>query len=150
MPIYFHRPSVEGAWIAQNASIVGEVIVSKYATIWYGATIKGEKHPIRIGHFTSVGDLTTINSLHSMPHGTTSSTNIGKNVRIGVKCQINSCIIDDDVVIGNNCVIREGAVIERGAQIADNSVVPPGKLIPAHQLWSGNPCTYVRDLTEAE
>lgn len=132
MPLDLYRPTVEGAWIAQNASVIGEVIVSKYATLWYGVTIKAEKHPVRIGHFSSIGDFTSITSLHSMPHGVTSSVNIGKNVRIGVKCQINSCIIDDDVVIGNHVVIREGAVIERGAQILDNSIVPPGKLIAAH------------------
>lgn len=109
------KPVADGAWVAPNATLAGEVLVSKYATIWYGVTMKAEKHPIRIGHFSSVGDLTTMNTNHSMPEGVAASVNVGKNVRIGSKCVINSCIMDDDVIIGNNVIIKEGARIERGA-----------------------------------
>jgi carbonic anhydrase/acetyltransferase-like protein (isoleucine patch superfamily) len=49
--------------------IVGEVIVSKWATVWYNVTIRAEINPVRIGHFTSIGDGTVINSTHSLPHG---------------------------------------------------------------------------------
>ena len=105
---------------------------------------------VRIGHFTSVGDGTTITSLHSMPETVVDSVNIGKNVRIGSNCVINSCIIDDDAVVGDNCLVREGAKIERGAVLLANSVVPPGRLIPAGQVWGGSPATFVRDLSEEE
>jgi carbonic anhydrase/acetyltransferase-like protein (isoleucine patch superfamily) len=56
--LYDLNPQVKGAWIAPNASLVGEVIISKFATVWYGATIRAEMHPVRIGHFTSIGDMT--------------------------------------------------------------------------------------------
>ena len=60
---------------------------------------------VRIGHFSSIGDRTTIHSNHSLPHGLAASVNIGKNVQIGSNCNIHSCIIDDDVVVGHNAVI---------------------------------------------
>jgi len=68
-------------------------------------TIRGEFAPVRIGHFTSIGDMTTINTACSMPHGIASSVNIGKNVTIEPGCNIYSCIIDDDVVVGANTVV---------------------------------------------
>jgi carbonic anhydrase/acetyltransferase-like protein (isoleucine patch superfamily) len=74
--------------------------VSKWATIWYNVTIRAEINAVRIGHFSSIGDGTVINSTYSLPHGIAQSVNIGKNVTIQPKCVINSSIIDDDVVIG--------------------------------------------------
>ena len=62
-------------------------------------------NPVRIGHFSSIGDGTVINTACSLPHGLSQSVNIGKNVTIEPRCSIYSCIIDDDCVIGNNTVI---------------------------------------------
>jgi hypothetical protein len=61
-----------------------------------------------------------------------------------------SCIIEDEVFVGANSVIMEGARIEKGAIILPNSVVPPGRLIPASQVWGGNPVQYIRDANESE
>jgi gamma-carbonic anhydrase len=105
MPLYDVVPHVDNAWIAPNASLIGEVIVSKYATIWYNVVIRAELNPVRIGHFSSVGDGTTIYTANSLPHGLSASVNIGKNVTIEPHCSIYSSIIDDDVYIGHGTVI---------------------------------------------
>lgn len=131
MPLYDVAAHIDDAWIAPNASLIGEVVVSKYATVWYNVVIRAELNPVRIGHFSSVGDGTTINTACAVPHGLSASVNIGKNVTIEPHCSIYSCIIDDDVYIGNGTVIMQGARIERGAHILPGSVVPPGRLIPA-------------------
>ena len=94
--------------------IVGEVIVSKWATVWYNVTIRGEFNPVRIGHFSSIGDGTSINTTQSLSPGLAASVNIGKNVTIEEGCSLHSCIIDDDVVVGSNSVIMQGARLERG------------------------------------
>ena len=151
MPIYDSIPQTENAWIAPNATLIGEVLVSKWACVWYGATIRAEINPVRIGHFSSIGDGTSINTACSLPVGLSASVNIGKNVTIGEKCSIYSCIIDDDVVVGANTVIMQGSRLERGCYILPNSVVPPGRMIPAGQIWGGSPAVkYVRDLTPEE
>ena len=106
LPLYDQVPETRDAWIAPNATVVGNVFISKYATIWYGAVIRGEMNAVRIGHFSSIGDRTTIHTNHSLPHGLAASVNIGKNVQIGNNCNIHSCIIDDDVVLGHNVVIQ--------------------------------------------
>ena len=138
MPLYDAIPVVNDAWVAPNASLIGDVIISKWATIWYNVSIRGEMNAVRVGNFSTIGDGTCIYTCHALPHGIPASVNIGKNVTIESGCSIHSSIIDDDVVIGENCVIGAGARIERGAQLLAHSVVPPGRLIPAGQLWGGN------------
>eukprot|EP00349_Pseudokeronopsis_sp_Brazil_P002430 CAMPEP_0202956844 /NCGR_PEP_ID=MMETSP1396-20130829/1334_1 /ASSEMBLY_ACC=CAM_ASM_000872 /TAXON_ID= /ORGANISM="Pseudokeronopsis sp., Strain Brazil" /LENGTH=115 /DNA_ID=CAMNT_0049674047 /DNA_START=155 /DNA_END=502 /DNA_ORIENTATION=+ len=115
MPLYDQIPKVDSAWVAPNATLIGEVIVSKWATIWYNVTIRGEYNSVRIGYFSSIGDRTSILTNDALPHGIAASVNIGKNVQVGENCSIHACIIDDDVVIGANTVIMPGVRIERGA-----------------------------------
>ena len=105
---------------------------------------------MRIGHFSSVGDATVITTASALPHGLAASVNIGKNVTIEANCSLHSCIIDDDVVVGHGSVVMPGARLERGCQVLPNSVVPPGRLVPAGQVWGGNPLVFVRALSEAE
>jgi len=150
MPLYDVHSTIDDAWIAPNASLIGEVLVSKYATVWYNVVIRAEINPVRIGHFSSVGDGTTINTACALPHGLSASVNIGKNVTIEPHCSIYSCIIDDDVYIGKGTVIMQGAKIERGAHILPGSVIPPGRLIPAGQVWGGNPIAFVKNLSQDE
>jgi hypothetical protein len=78
------------------------------------------------------------------------TVNIGYNVTIGANCTLYSCHIEDDVFIGDKCVVLEGARIEKSAQLAPGSVVPPGRLIPAKQLWGGNPVAFIKDLDIGE
>jgi carbonic anhydrase/acetyltransferase-like protein (isoleucine patch superfamily) len=105
LPLYDQVPSAKAAWVAPNATLVGSVFLSKYATVWYGVTIRGDMNPVRIGHFSSIGDGSTINTNHSLEHSLASSVNIGKNVTIEPNCNIHSSIIDDDCVIGAGSVI---------------------------------------------
>ena len=105
MPLYDAIPNVQDAWVAPNASLIGEVMVGKWATIWYNVTIRAEMNAVRVGNFSSIGDGTNIYTLHALPHGLAASVNIGKNVTIEPGCSIHSCIIDDDAVIGADSVI---------------------------------------------
>jgi carbonic anhydrase/acetyltransferase-like protein (isoleucine patch superfamily) len=68
-------------------------------------TIRADQHPVRIGHFSSVGDGSNMHTAHALPAGISASINIGKNVTIESNCVIHSSIIDDDVVIGRGSVI---------------------------------------------
>lgn len=97
---------MKGAWVASNATLVGSVWISKFATVWYGATIRAEINPVRIGNFSSIGDRTTIHTNHSLPHGMVASCNIGKNVTVEANCSLHSCLIDDDCVVGTNSIVQ--------------------------------------------
>lgn len=144
------KPSVDFSFVASNSTLVGEVSLSSYSSIWHNATLRAEYSPIRIGSYSSVGDGSTLYSHCAVPTGVPASVNVGKHVTIQNNCTIFSCIIDDEVFIGSGSIIGEGCKIEKGAVIAPNTLVPPGRLIPGRQLWAGNPAKYVRDLTEEE
>jgi len=151
MALYDLSPMIlMNTYIAPNATVVGEVMVGAGSQIWYGAVVRGDLNAIRIGNYTTIGDNTVIHTASALPTGIPASVNIGNNVNIQNGCTLYSCTIDDEVQVGFKSIILEGAKIERGAMIAPNSVVPPGRLIPAQQLWAGNPVEYVRDLTKAD
>ena len=101
-------------------------------------------------YFSSIGDRTVIHTAASLPTGMSAKVYIGNNVTIGANCTLYSCHIGNDVFVGDKCVILEGARIEAAAQLAPGTVVPPGRLIPAKQLWAGNPAEYVKDLDIGE
>eukprot|EP00331_Platyophrya_macrostoma_P012353 CAMPEP_0176425650 /NCGR_PEP_ID=MMETSP0127-20121128/11502_1 /TAXON_ID=938130 /ORGANISM="Platyophrya macrostoma, Strain WH" /LENGTH=254 /DNA_ID=CAMNT_0017806825 /DNA_START=95 /DNA_END=859 /DNA_ORIENTATION=+ len=137
-------------YIAPNATVIGEVVIEEGTSIWYGAVIRGDINKVNIGKYCSIGDNTVIHTAGSLPTGIPASVNIGDNVWIQSNCTLYSCDISDTVVIGHKSVILEGARLEHGCAIGPNSVVPPGRIIPANQLWAGNPVEYVRDLGKAE
>lgn len=148
--MYDSKPVVDFGFVAPNSTLIGEVTVHPYASIWYNATLRAEMNPVRVGSYSSIGDATSIFTASALPTGVPASVTIGNNVTIQNNCTIYSSIIDDEVFIGSGSIIGEGCKIEKGAVIAPNSYIPPGRLIPGRQLWSGNPAKYVRDITEEE
>ncbi len=150
LPVYDLEPAVGHCWIAPNATVVGEVSVGDFCSIWHNVVIRGDINAVIILNYTSIGDRTVIHTANSLPTGFPAAIHIGTHVQIGPGCSIYSSIIEDDVFVGANSVIMEGVRIEKGAIILPNSVVPPGRLIPACQVWGGNPVQYVRDALESE
>lgn len=144
------QPVVESAFVATNATLIGEVHVSQYASVWHNATLRGELNAVRVGSYSSIGDNTTVYTAGALPTGVPASVTIGNHVTIQSNCTIYSCIIDDDVFVGSGSVIGEGCKIEKGAVIAPNSFIPPGRLITGRNLWAGNPVKLVRELDEEE
>ena len=129
---------------------MGEVLIRRWASVWYNSVVRGDINAVHIGLFTSIGDNTVIHTAASLPTGMPAKVEIGNNCTIGARCTLFSCKIEDDVMIGDRCVILEGAIIEKGAQIAPGSVVPPGRMIPTKQLWGGNPVKHMKDLNVGE
>jgi carbonic anhydrase/acetyltransferase-like protein (isoleucine patch superfamily) len=129
---------------------VGEVSLSDFVSVWHNVVIRGDINVVRILTMTSIGDRTVIHTANSLPTGIPAIVHIGSHVTIQAGCSLYSCIIEDECFIGANSVIMEGSRIEKGAIILPNSVVPPGRLIPAAQVWGGNPVQYIRDAKESE
>ncbi len=96
-------------------SIVGEVRIRRWSTVWYNCVVRGDINRVDIHNFTSIGDNTVIHTAAAIPTGMPAKVYIGRNCTIGRGCTLYSCHIEDDVVIGDKCVILEGARIEKGA-----------------------------------
>ena len=130
--------------IAKNATVVGDVVFSENANVWYGAVIRADAGPIKIGENSNIQDNCVLHGNVKTP------TIIGKNVTIGHCAVVHGCQIKDNVLIGMNATILDDAVIGEGSIVGANALVPSGKIIPPKSLVLGVPCKIVRSVTEEE
>ena len=128
------------AWVADSASVIGDVRVGAETSIWHGAVVRADAHPIRIGERTAVEDNVTI-------HGETS---IGSRVIIGHNAVVHGCTVADGALIGMSACVLDGAVIGEGALVAAGSLVPQNMEVPARHLAMGVPAQVKGPLTDAQ
>jgi gamma-carbonic anhydrase len=134
------------AFVAAGAIIVGDVTLSDHSSIWYGAIVRGDVAPIRVGSRTNIQDGAVIHVSRERPEGTI----IGSNVTIGHLALIHACTLEDECMIGMKACVMDGAVVEQHAWIAAGALVTPDKKVLSGQLWSGTPARYLRNLRADE
>ncbi len=145
-------PSV---FVADNAVVIGDVVVGKGSSIWYGCVVRGDVNRITIGEGTNIQDGTVIHVNHD-PAGDYQETGggmptwIGSHITVGHQALLHACRLEDGCFIGMRAVVMDDAVIEAGAMVAAGALVTPRKRVPAGQLWAGSPAKYLRDLTPEE
>ena len=135
----------QSAFIAPNATIIGDVTIGAHASIWFGVIIRGDVAKITIGKQTNIQDGTVI---HVTRGG--GNTIIGNNVTIGHKALLHACHLEDYSFVGMGAIIMDQVVIESYAMVAAGSLVTPGKIIPKGEIWAGNPAKFLRKLTSDE
>ena len=139
------QPEIEKAsFIAENATIIGDVKLEEGTTVWYGAVIRGDGDSIRVGKNTNIQDNTVV---HVDPGNPVS---IGENVTIGHQCIIHGCTIGDNTLIGMGSIIMDGAVIGRNCIIGAGSLITEHKVIPDGSLVFGSPAKVIRTVTDEE
>ena len=131
-------------YIANTATVVGDVVLGDDVGIWFSAVIRGDNDTISIGHGSNVQDCCV---LHTDPG---IKLNIGNNVTIGHKAVLHGCTIGDGTLIGINSVILNNASIGKNCLIGANALIPEGKKIPDNSLVVGSPGRVVRKLKESE
>ncbi len=132
-------------FVADNAAVIGDVIIGAQSSIWYSCTLRGDVNNIIIGERTNIQDGTVIHV-----SSTGQGTYIGNDVTIGHMALLHACTIEDGSFIGMQACVMDGAYIEAGAMVAAGALVTPGKRVPSGQLWGGSPARFMRELTEAE
>ena len=130
-------------WIAENATVIGDVILENQSSVWFNAVLRGDTDTLHVGERSNVQDCAVLHADPNMP------LVIGKGVTVGHKVMLHGCRIGDNSLIGINAVVLDGAVIGRNCLIGANSLVPPGKEIPDNSLVMGSPGKIVRELDEA-
>lgn len=129
-------------WIANNATVIGQVELGEKVGIWYGAVVRGDNCKIRIGDFTNVQENAVIHTDAGI------EVNIGQYVTIGHQATIHGCSIGDNSLIGINAVILNHAVIGKNCIIGANALVPEGKVIPDNSVVMGSPAKVVKTIDE--
>ena len=132
----------EGVWVAENAVVVGNVLLRKNSNVWFNAVIRGDNDLITVGEGSNIQDGSV---LHSDPG---SPLTIGPNVTIGHKVMLHGCEIGDNSLVGINSVILNGAKIGKNCLIGANSLISENKVIPDGSLVMGSPGKVVKQLSE--
>lgn len=135
----------EGAFIAPNACVIGDVTVGAKANIWFNCLVRGDDHYIRIGAGTNIQDGTVIHVSKD-----THPTVIGEGVTVGHGVILHGCTIQDRCMIGIGAIVLDGAVVEEGAVVAAGAVVSPGKRVAKGEMWAGCPAKLLRPVKPGE
>jgi carbonic anhydrase/acetyltransferase-like protein (isoleucine patch superfamily) len=131
----------EDCFMADNAAVIGDVVIGNGCSIWFGTVLRGDVNSIRIGNGTNIQDGTVIHTLYQR-----STTVIGDNVSVGHNVTIHGAEIKDNALIGMGSVVLDHAVVGEGAIVAAGSVVLGKTVIPPHTLWGGVPAKYIKDV----
>jgi carbonic anhydrase/acetyltransferase-like protein (isoleucine patch superfamily) len=129
-------------FIAENATIVGEVSMGDQCSIWFNAVVRGDVNFITMGNKVNVQDGAVI-------HGTyqKSATIIGNNVSIGHNALVHGCTIKDNVLIGMGSIVMDGCVVESNSIIAAGAVVTTGTHVPEGSVFAGMPAKKIKDIS---
>lgn len=129
----------EDCYIAENATIVGDVQCGDQCSFWFNAVVRGDVHYIKMGNKVNVQDGACIHATYEKY-----PTNIGNNVSIGHHALVHGCTVHDNVLIGmgaivmDNCVIGENSIIAAGAVLTQGTIVEPGS------IFAGVPAKFIK------
>jgi carbonic anhydrase/acetyltransferase-like protein (isoleucine patch superfamily) len=132
------------AWVAPNATLIGDVTIEAHASIFYGAVIRADRDAIRIGAGSNVQDNVTLHTDSGLP------LNVGSRVSIGHGAIVHGCTVGDDCLIGMGATIMNGAVIGGGSLVAAGALVLEYTSVPPGSLVMGSPAKALRTLTPDE
>lgn len=137
-----HTPKIsDSAFIAPNATVIGDVEIGDDSSVLFGAVVRGDIAPVRIGNSTNIQDLSVLHQTPGMP------LTLEDNVTVGHKVTLHSCTVKKGALIGMDSIVLDEAVIGENAFIGAGSLVTGGTVIPPNTLAFGRPAKVVRELT---
>jgi len=138
-----HPNIPEDCYVAENATIVGEVTMGKQCSVWFNAVIRGDVHFIKMGNKVNVQDGAVIHATYQK-----SPTTIGNNVSIGHNAIVHGCTIQDNVLIGMGSIVMDDCVIESNSIVAAGAVVTANTRVEAGSIYAGVPAKKVKDISK--
>jgi carbonic anhydrase/acetyltransferase-like protein (isoleucine patch superfamily) len=133
----------ENCFVAENATVVGDVQMGDDCSVWFNAVVRGDVHYIKMGNKVNVQDGAIIHCTYQK-----APTNIGNNVSIGHRAIVHGCTVEDDVLIGmgaivmDHCVVGKNSIIAAGSVVLENTIIAPGS------LYAGVPAKFVKKVDE--
>lgn len=131
----------ERCFIAENATLIGDLVMGDECSVWYQAVIRGDVNSIRIGNQVNIQDGVVIHATYK-----TASTLIGNKVSIGHNAIVHGCTIKNNVLVGmgsiimDHCVVGSNSIIAAGAVLTQNTIIPPGS------IYAGIPAKKIKDI----
>ena len=129
------------AWVADSAQVIGNVELGENASVWFGAVLRGDGEPLRIGRGSNVQDGSVVHTDAGFP------TTLGEYVTVGHQVMLHGCTIGDGSLIGIQAVLLNGAKIGKNCLVGAGALVTEGKEFPDGSMILGSPAKVVRQLT---
>lgn len=132
-------------FIAENATIVGDVIMGDHCSVWFNAVVRGDVHYIRIGDNTNIQDGAVIHCTYLR-----AATHIGSNVSIGHNALVHGCTLKDHVLVGMGAIVMDHVLVEEFVIIGAGSVVLENTVCESGFLYAGTPAKKIKALTQEQ
>ena len=132
----------ENCYLAENATVVGDVEMGDDCSVWFTAVVRGDVHYIKMGNKVNIQDGAVIHCTYLK-----SPTNIGNNVSIGHRALVHGCTIHDNVLIGMGAIVMDNAVVESNVLIAAGAVVLENAHVESGFIYAGVPAKKVTPLS---
>ncbi len=132
-------------YIAQNATIVGDVTMGDNCSVWFNAVIRGDVNSITIGHDTNIQDSAVIHATYQK-----AATVIGNRVSVGHNAIVHGCTLEDNILIGMGAIVMDNAVVEPYCIIAAGAVVLENTRCESGFLYAGMPAKKIKPITEMQ
>ena len=129
-------------FVAENAAIVGDVVIGNECSIWYGAAIRGDENSIEVGDRVSVQECAVLH----VSEGEGGALKIGSDVIIGHNATVHACTVGNHVLIGMGSTVLDGAVVSDGSIVAAGALVLGRTVIGPGELWAGVPAKLVKTI----
>ncbi|MBK8837462.1 MAG: gamma carbonic anhydrase family protein [Hyphomonadaceae bacterium] len=139
------RPELDPeSWVADSATVIGRVILNKGASVWFGATLRGDNDPITIGENSNIQDGAVLHTDLGVP------LTIGRHVTVGHMVMMHGCEVGDNSLIGIGSIILNNAKIGKNCLIGANTLITEGKVIPDGSMVMGAPGKVIREVSEQQ
>jgi len=135
---------MENRFIAPGAVVLGDVYLEENVSIWYNATVRGDREPIRIGKGSNIQDNCVVHVDAGYP------VTIGENVTVGHGAILHGCIVGDNSLIGMGAILLNGCKIGKNCIVAAGALITQGTVVPDGSLVMGNPGKVKRAVTAEE
>lgn len=129
-------------YLAENATVIGDVITGDDCSIWFQAVVRGDVNSIRMGNMVNIQDGAVLHATFER-----STTNIGDRVSIGHRAIVHGCTLEDDVLVGMGAIVMDHAVVERNCLIAAGAVVLENTRCESGYIYAGVPARKVKALS---
>jgi carbonic anhydrase/acetyltransferase-like protein (isoleucine patch superfamily) len=140
-----NRPIIPAsAWIADTATVRGNVTLGEHVSVWFGAVIRGDDAAVVVGDRTNIQDGAVLHVTAGRP------CIVGRDVTIGHGAVVHACTVEDGAMIAIRATVLDGACIGAGAMVGAGAVVPPGQVVPPGHLALGVPAKIIGPLDEAK
>lgn len=133
----------ENCFLADNATVVGDVVMGDKCSVWFNAVVRGDVHSIRIGNNVNIQDGAIIHCTYQK-----ASVEIGDNVSIAHNAIVHGCKIRDNVLVGMGAILMDDVVVESNSIVAAGAVVSKGTHIKSGSVWAGVPAKKIKDIDE--